>query len=40
MRGYSELGTEHIMFQRAPATPEAVLRLTEAVQLYRATMTG
>jgi alkanesulfonate monooxygenase SsuD/methylene tetrahydromethanopterin reductase-like flavin-dependent oxidoreductase (luciferase family) len=40
IRGYSELGTEHIMFQCAPPTPEAVRRLTDAVQLYRAEKPG
>ncbi len=36
MRGYAELGVQHIMFQCAPYTPEARQRLTEALQLYRA----
>ena len=35
MRGYAELGVQHIMFQCAPYVPEAVQRLTEALQLYR-----
>src|SRR2546426_22937 len=35
MRGYSELGVQHIMFQCEPYTPEARRRLTEALQLYR-----
>ncbi len=36
MRGYAELGVQHIMFQCEPYTPEALRRLTEALQLYRA----
>jgi probable F420-dependent oxidoreductase len=35
MRGYAELGVQHIMFQCAPYTSEARQRLTEALQLYR-----
>jgi probable F420-dependent oxidoreductase len=35
MRGYAELGVEHIMFQCVPYTPEARRRLTAALQLYR-----
>ena len=35
MRGYAELGVQHIIFQCAPYVPEAVQRLTEALQLYR-----
>ena len=35
MRGYAELGVKHIMFQCEPYTPEAIRRLTEALQLYR-----
>ena len=35
MRGYAELGVQHIMFQCEPYTPEARQRLTEALQLYR-----
>ncbi len=35
MRGYAELGVQHIMFQCEPYTPEARARLTEALQLYR-----
>jgi probable F420-dependent oxidoreductase len=35
MRGYAELGVQHIMFQCWPYTPEARQRLTEALQLYR-----
>jgi alkanesulfonate monooxygenase SsuD/methylene tetrahydromethanopterin reductase-like flavin-dependent oxidoreductase (luciferase family) len=35
MRGYAELGVEHLMFQCEPYTPEALQRLTEALQLYR-----
>jgi probable F420-dependent oxidoreductase len=34
MRGYAELGVEHIMFQCEPYGPEALQRLTEALQLY------
>ena len=35
MRGYAELGVQHIMFQCWPYTPQARQRLTEALQLYR-----
>ena len=35
MRGYAELGVQHIMFQCAPYTPETVGRLAEALRLYR-----
>lgn len=35
MRGYAELGVQHLMVQCAPYTPEARQRLTEALQLYR-----
>ena len=35
MRGYAELGVQHIMFQYEPYTPEARKILTEALQLYR-----
>jgi probable F420-dependent oxidoreductase len=35
IRGYSELGVRHIMFQCAPYTTEARQRLTGALQLYR-----
>jgi hypothetical protein len=35
MRGYADLGVQHIMFQCEPYTPEARRRLTEALQLYR-----
>ena len=35
MRGYAELGVQHIMFQCAPYTGEALRRLTEALRLYR-----
>ena len=35
MRGYADLGVQHIMFQCEPYTPEAVKQLTEALQLYR-----
>ncbi len=36
MRGYAELGVQHIMFQCEPYGPEALRRLTDALQLYRA----
>ena len=35
MRGYEDLGVQHIMFQCEPYTPEAIKQLTEALQLYR-----
>jgi probable F420-dependent oxidoreductase len=35
MRGYAELGVQHIMFQCEPYVPEAIERLTEALKLYR-----
>ena len=35
MRGYAELGVQHLMFQCEPYTPEALQRLTEALHLYR-----
>jgi alkanesulfonate monooxygenase SsuD/methylene tetrahydromethanopterin reductase-like flavin-dependent oxidoreductase (luciferase family) len=35
MRGYAELGVEHIMFQYAPYTDEARQRMAEALRLYR-----
>jgi len=35
MRGYAELGVQHIMFQCEPYTPEALQRLTEALHIYR-----
>jgi len=35
MRGYAELGVQHLMFQCEPYTPEARQRLTEALHLYR-----
>ena len=35
MRGYAELGVEHIMFQCEPYIPEALRRLAKAFQLYR-----
>jgi alkanesulfonate monooxygenase SsuD/methylene tetrahydromethanopterin reductase-like flavin-dependent oxidoreductase (luciferase family) len=37
IHGYAELGMQHIMFQCEPYTPEAIKRLTEALQLYRRT---
>jgi probable F420-dependent oxidoreductase len=36
MRGYAELGVQHIMFQLEPYVPESRERLTEALRLYRA----
>jgi probable F420-dependent oxidoreductase len=35
MRGYTELGVQHIMFQCEPYTAEARQQLTEALQHYR-----
>ena len=35
MRGYAELGVQHIMFQCEPYAPEAIRRLTEALHRYR-----
>jgi probable F420-dependent oxidoreductase len=35
MRGYAELGVQHIMFQYEPYTQEALRRLTEALHIYR-----
>jgi probable F420-dependent oxidoreductase len=35
MHGYAKLGVQHIMFQCEPYVPEALQRLTEALQLYR-----
>jgi alkanesulfonate monooxygenase SsuD/methylene tetrahydromethanopterin reductase-like flavin-dependent oxidoreductase (luciferase family) len=35
IRGYAEIGVQHIMFQVEPYTPEARKRLTEALHLYR-----
>ncbi len=35
MRGYADLGVQHIMFQCEPYTPEAIKQLTEALQFYR-----
>ncbi len=34
MRGYAELGVQHIMFQCEPYTPESLRLLTEALRLY------
>jgi len=34
MRGYAEIGVQHIMFQCEPYTHETLQRLTEALQLY------
>jgi alkanesulfonate monooxygenase SsuD/methylene tetrahydromethanopterin reductase-like flavin-dependent oxidoreductase (luciferase family) len=36
LRGYAELGVQHVMFQCAPYTQESLRRLTEALRLYRA----
>jgi probable F420-dependent oxidoreductase len=36
MRGYAELGVQHIMFQCEPYTAEARRRVTEALNVYRA----
>lgn len=35
IRGYAELGVQHIMFQIEPYTAETIRRLTVALQLYR-----
>jgi len=35
MRGYADLGIQHIMFQCEPYVPESRRRLTEALHLYR-----
>ena len=35
LRGYGDLGVQHIMVHCEPYTPEARQRLTEALQLYR-----
>ena len=40
MRGYEQLGLKHIMFQVEPYVPEAIRRLTEALQLYHKTKHG
>ena len=37
MRGYAELGVQHIMFQCEPYSLEALRRLTQALRLYRGT---
>ena len=36
IRGYAELGIQHIMFQCEPYHPESIRRLTEALRLYHA----
>jgi len=36
MRGYAELGVEHLVFQCEPYVDESLRRLTEALHLYRA----
>jgi probable F420-dependent oxidoreductase len=35
MRGYADLGVQHIMFQCEPYVPESRRRLTQALHLYR-----
>jgi alkanesulfonate monooxygenase SsuD/methylene tetrahydromethanopterin reductase-like flavin-dependent oxidoreductase (luciferase family) len=40
MRGYAELGVRHIMFQFAPNTDESRKRLTEALHIYRDSVTS
>ena len=35
MRGYADLGVQHIMVQCEPYTQEALGRLTEVLHLYR-----
>ena len=40
IRGYEELGVQHIMFQCEPYTVEARRRLTEALKLYRVAKNG
>ena len=35
MRGYAELGVQHLMFQCEPYTAETRRRLTEALHLFR-----
>jgi alkanesulfonate monooxygenase SsuD/methylene tetrahydromethanopterin reductase-like flavin-dependent oxidoreductase (luciferase family) len=35
MRGYADLGVQHLIFQCEPYVPAALQRLTEALQLYR-----
>jgi len=40
MRGYEELGVPHIMFQCVPFNEQSLLRLTEALQLYRGSARG
>jgi hypothetical protein len=35
LRGYAELGIPHVIFQCQPYNSEALLRLTEALRLYR-----
>jgi probable F420-dependent oxidoreductase len=37
MRGYAELGVQHIMFQCEPYTAESRKRLSEALRIYRGT---
>jgi hypothetical protein len=34
MRGYDELGVQHIMFHCVPYVPQALQRLGEALRLY------
>ena len=40
MRGYAELGVQHVMFQCEPYTANARERLTEALHVYRASGGG
>jgi alkanesulfonate monooxygenase SsuD/methylene tetrahydromethanopterin reductase-like flavin-dependent oxidoreductase (luciferase family) len=35
LRGYAELGVEHVMFQCEPYTDESLRRVAEALQIYR-----
>lgn len=35
LRGYAELGAQHVIVQLQPYSPEAIKRLTAALQLYR-----
>lgn len=37
IRGYAELGVQHIMFQCDPYTSEARQRVSQALQIYRGT---
>lgn len=35
MRGYPDMGVDHVMLQCSPYVPEAIERVTEALRLYR-----